>query len=48
VHNANTLSPTQIELLVRIDGTLTFAQLKPSMPAISLAAFTATFKKLPD
>ena len=44
--NATTLSPTQIELLVRIDGMLTFAQLKASMPAISLATFTETFKNL--
>ena len=46
LNNATTLSPTQIELLVRIDGMLTFAQLKASMPAISLAAFTAIFKNL--
>lgn len=46
--NDTTLSPTQIELLVRIDGTLTFAQLKAGMPAISLEAFTADFNKLLD
>ena len=46
--NATALLPTQIELLVRIDGTLTFAQLKAGMPAISLAAFTATFNELLD
>ena len=46
--NATTLSPTQIELLVRIDGTLTFTQLKAGMPAIPLDAFTATFNELLD
>jgi len=46
--NATALSPTQIELLVRIDGALTFAQLQAGMPAISLAAFTSTFQSLLD
>ena len=46
--HATRLSPTQIELLVRIDGALTFAQLRSSMPAISLAAFAATFRELLD
>ena len=46
--NATTLSPTQIELLVRIDGALTFAQIKAGMPAISIDAFTSTFKELMD
>ena len=44
--NATTLSPTQIELLVRIDSALTFAQIKAGMPAISIEAFTSTFKEL--
>ena len=46
--NATTLSATQIELLVRIDGTLTFAQLRAGMPAISAATFSASFKELLD
>ena len=46
--NATTLSPTQIELLVRIDGALTFAQLSSSMPAVSSVMFTATFQQLLD
>lgn len=46
--NATVLSPTQIELLVRIDGALTLAQLKAGMPAISLEDFTSTIKELLD
>jgi len=44
--NATTLSPAHIELLVRIDGALTFAQLKAGMPAISNEAFTSIFQEL--
>ena len=47
-NNATNLSPTQIELLVRIDGALTLLQLKAGMPAISLSAFNSTFKELMD
>ncbi|MBG6070391.1 MULTISPECIES: response regulator transcription factor [unclassified Polaromonas] len=46
--NATTLLPAQIELLVRIDGALTFAEIKAGMPEISSEAFTATFKELLD
>ncbi|MEO5660079.1 MAG: response regulator [Polaromonas sp.] len=40
------LSPTQIELLIRIDGTLSFAQIKAGMPEVSLDEFTSNFKTL--
>ena len=42
------LSPAQIELLVRIDGVLTFAQIKASMPTISVDTFNSTFQGLLD
>lgn len=41
-----TLSPTQIELLVRIDGVQTLTQIQAGMPTISAEAFTSTFKSL--
>lgn len=40
------LSPGEIELLVRVDGMLTLAQLRASATRISAEAFTATFKSL--
>lgn len=43
---ATVLSPTQIELLVRIDGKLTYSQIKAAMPAISGDAFTSVFQDL--
>lgn len=43
-----TLSPAQIELLVRIDGILTFAQIKAAMPEIPIEDFKSTFNKLLD
>jgi two-component system OmpR family response regulator len=43
-----TLSPAQIEILVRIDGVLTFAQIKAGMPEIPVDAFKSTFNKLLD
>lgn len=46
--SGTTLSPAQIELLVRIDGVLTLAQIQESMSAISIEAFTSTFKSLLD
>lgn len=42
------LSPAQIEILVRIDGVLTFAQIKAGMPEIPLEAFKSNFNKLLD
>ena len=42
------LSPTHIELLVRIDGRLTVGQLRASMSAISAHAFNSTLKDLID
>ncbi len=44
----STLSPADIELLVRIDGALTFAQIKASMPAVTVGTLTSTFNKLLD
>lgn len=41
-----TLSPTQIELLVRMDGVLTLAQIQAGMPTISVETFTSTFNSL--
>lgn len=46
--SATTLSPAEIEQLIRIDGVLTFAQIKAGMPAVAPEAFTATFKRLLD
>lgn len=43
-----TLSSAQIELLVRIDGVLTFAQIKAAMPEIPIEDFKSTFNKLLD
>lgn len=43
-----TLSPAEIELLVRVDGVQTFAQLKAGMPAMSTEDFTSSFKRLLD
>ena len=46
--SATKLSSTQIELLVRIDGALTFAQIRASMPGVSVEAFPLIFKGLLD
>lgn len=46
--SVTTLSPAQIELLVRIDGILTLAQIRAGMPAISIDAFKLTFNGLLD
>jgi CheY-like chemotaxis protein len=43
-----TLSPAQIELLVRVDGVQTLAQIQAGMPAISADAFTSAFNSLLD
>jgi len=43
-----TLSPAQIEVLVRIDGILTFAQIKAAMPEVPIEDFKSTFNKLLD
>lgn len=44
--SVTTLSPAQIELLVRVDGVLTFAQIRSGMPEVSAEAFTSTFNSL--
>ncbi len=44
--SGTTLLPTEIELLVRVDGTQTLAQIQASMPTISVETFTSTFKSL--
>jgi two-component system, OmpR family, response regulator len=46
--SVTSLSPAQIELLVRIDGVLTFAQIKAGVPVTSLQAFNSTFQGLLD
>ena len=43
-----TLSPAEIELLVRIDGILSVAQIRAGMPAVAPAVFMATVKTLVD
>ena len=44
--SATKLSSTQIELLVRTDGVLTFAQIRASMPGVSAEVFPLIFKGL--
>ena len=46
--SVTTLSPAQLDLLVRIDGVLTFAQIKAGMPGIPLEVFTSIFNSLLD
>lgn len=43
---STTLSVDEIKVLVRIDASRTFAQIKASVPHLATEAFTATFKKL--
>lgn len=43
-----TLSPSDIELMVRTDGVLTFGQVKASLPTVSAEVLTATLKRLLD
>ena len=43
-----TLSPAQIELLVRIDGVLPLAKIRAGMSAISADTFASTFQSLMD
>jgi len=42
------LSPTQLQLLVRFDGTLTLAQIKSVMASVSVDAFLRTVRSLQD
>lgn len=44
--SATTLSPSELELLVRIDGILTLEQIRASMPAVSAETFASTFQQL--
>ena len=46
--SVTTLSSAEIELLVRIDGALTFAQIKAGMPAVTVETLTSTFNRLLD
>ena len=46
--SVTTLSPAQIELLVRIDGVLPLAQIRAGMLAISADTFASTFHSLMD
>jgi len=49
LHNSiTTLSSDEIELLIRIDGVLSVAQIKAGVPEISSEAFTAIFNRLLD
>jgi len=43
---ATTLPPAEIELLIRIDGILSFAQIRAGMPAVAAETFSDTFQSL--
>ncbi len=43
-----TLSPAEIELLVRVDGIQSFMQIRAGMPTVAPEAFAATCKRLLD
>jgi len=43
---ATTLSPPELELLVRIDGILTLEQVRAGMPTMSEETFSSTFQRL--
>lgn len=43
---ATTLPPAEIELLIRIDGILSFGQIKAGMPAVAAETFSDTFQSL--
>ncbi len=47
-NSTTTLSPSELELLVRIDAVLTIAQIKAGMPAMTGETFTSTFQRLLD
>ncbi len=44
--NRTRLSSTELELLVRLDGVLSLAQIKAGMPALSAEGFESTFRRL--
>lgn len=44
--SATTLSPAEIEVLIRIDGILNLGQIKAGMPGVAPVAFEATVKDL--
>lgn len=46
--NETTLLPTQIELLVKLDGTPTLLKIKAGMTAISCETFALAFNELLD
>ena len=46
--SATSLTPQQIEVLVRFDGTLTLGQVRASLPPPSAAGFDAIFRALHD
>ncbi len=46
--SATTLSPSEIEVLIRVDGILSGAQIKAGMPAVAKETFAATVKGLLD
>ena len=46
--SVTTLAPAEIELLIRIDGVLSFAQIKAGMPSVAPETFKATVKGLLD
>lgn len=49
LHNhATTLSPVEVELLVRIDGVLSIAQIRTAMPAVAAGPLTAALMRLLD
>ena len=46
--SVTTLSPVQLEFLVRVDGSLSLAQIHAGMPTLAAEAFTALFRALRD
>ncbi len=46
--SVTTLTPVQLEFLVRVDGSLSLAQIQAAMPTLAAEAFTALFRELRD
>ena len=42
------LTPVELEILVRVDGVLTYAQIQAGMPAVAPETFAELFRKLRD
>lgn len=46
--SVTTLSPVELEILVRVDGVLSLAQIQAGMPTVPQEAFTVLFRSLRD